>query len=287
MIAHHELPESAFASLASGVAGPGVVQYLKEAQRSKHVMLLTRSPRQRTVRARAGRLPGRLRALTRVQQAAGGGRLAAGPAAPRRLDPRRPDPPGAGNSSDFAYLACAAAAAAVRRASPSSWTSRFGTAGSCCRASDRWTSERGGLGQAALRRRAGEAAGGDFVADGPAAGPGRRLGPASAAAGPGRPAVRAVGGGPAWDVLLETADPYLDRYPLPMRLRPATGGATLAGAIRPPGRSWPISTAGRPSRSRRRVSVIVPLTPRSDTDLISATAPAAFGAIATSWPPIR
>ena len=33
------------------------------------------------------------------------------------------------------------------------------------------------------------------------------------------------------------------------------------------------------------ISVIVPLTPRSDTDLISATTPAAYGAIATSWPP--
>ena len=33
------------------------------------------------------------------------------------------------------------------------------------------------------------------------------------------------------------------------------------------------------------ISVIVPLTPRSDTDLVSATTPAAYGAIATSWPP--
>jgi hypothetical protein len=33
------------------------------------------------------------------------------------------------------------------------------------------------------------------------------------------------------------------------------------------------------------VSVIVPLTPQSETDLISATSPAAFGAVATSWPP--
>ena len=31
--------------------------------------------------------------------------------------------------------------------------------------------------------------------------------------------------------------------------------------------------------------VIVPLTPRSGTDLVSATSPAAYGAIATSWPP--
>src|SRR5690349_23273638 len=33
------------------------------------------------------------------------------------------------------------------------------------------------------------------------------------------------------------------------------------------------------------VSAIVPLTPRSDTDFVSATTQAAFGAIATSWPP--
>ena len=30
---------------------------------------------------------------------------------------------------------------------------------------------------------------------------------------------------------------------------------------------------------------MVPLTPRSYTDLVSATTPAAFGAFATSWPP--
>ena len=98
--------------------------------------------------------------------------------------------------------------------------------------------------------------------------------------------VRAVSGGLTWSVLLETADPYLDRYTLPMapRLTQAEFRAwrhwaqsaweVLAGHHR-----W----AAEPMADG--LSVIVPLTPQSDTDLVSATTPAAFGAIATSPPP--
>jgi len=100
------------------------------------------------------------------------------------------------------------------------------------------------------------------------------------------PAIRAAGGGPAWTLLLESGDPYLDRYTLPMRT------AMPAGEVA----EWRerVSSAWQIVADRHRwaaepmadvISVIVPLTPRSDTDLVSATTPAAYGAIATSWPP--
>jgi hypothetical protein len=90
----------------------------------------------------------------------------------------------------------------------------------------------------------------------------------------------------AWDVLLVTDDPYLDRYTLPMsaglsddELRRWRQLVQAAWEILVRHHRWaaePIATG---------VSVIVPLTPQSETDLISATSPAAFGAVATSWPP--
>jgi HEXXH motif-containing protein len=102
----------------------------------------------------------------------------------------------------------------------------------------------------------------------------------------GTPMVRAVAEGLTWNTLLETDDPYLDRYSLPMsrnisvneiqrwRDRFQEGWEVLVRHHR-----WaagPIADG---------ISVVVPLTPYSDTDLVSATTPAAFGAIATSWPP--
>jgi hypothetical protein len=102
----------------------------------------------------------------------------------------------------------------------------------------------------------------------------------------GTPAVRALADGLAWDVLLVTDDPYLDRYTLPMsaglsdlELRRWRQLVHAAWEVLVRHHRWaaePIATG---------VSVIVPLTPQSETDLISATSPAAFGAVATSWPP--
>ena len=102
----------------------------------------------------------------------------------------------------------------------------------------------------------------------------------------GTPVIRAAGGGLAWTLLLETGDPYLDRYTLPMRTAmPADEVADWRKRIRP---AWQIVAdrhrwAAEPMAEV--ISAIVPLTPRSDTDLVSATSPAAYGAIATSWPP--
>ena len=83
-----------------------------------------------------------------------------------------------------------------------------------------------------------------------------------------------------------TDDPYLDRYTLPMsvglatdELRPWRQRVQAAWEVLVRHHRW---AAGPIAEG---ISAIVPLTPQADTDLISATSPAAFGAVATSWPP--
>jgi HEXXH motif-containing protein len=102
----------------------------------------------------------------------------------------------------------------------------------------------------------------------------------------GSPLIRTVVKGQAWEVLLETADPYLDRYTLPMAADLTGGDITVwrkhiqcAWRLLVEQHGW---AAGPVAEG---VSVIVPTISRSDTDLDSATTPAAFGAIATSLPP--
>jgi HEXXH motif-containing protein len=102
----------------------------------------------------------------------------------------------------------------------------------------------------------------------------------------GTPAVRAVADDFTWNALLETDDPYLDRYSLPMarnlsadEIRQWRHRFQSAWEVLVRHHRWaagPIADG---------ISVVVPLTPYSDTDLVTATTPAAFGAIATSWPP--
>jgi HEXXH motif-containing protein len=100
----------------------------------------------------------------------------------------------------------------------------------------------------------------------------------------GTPLVRAVTGGQAWEVLLESADQYLDRYALPMRSE-MTGAETAcwrqliqdAWELLVRHHEW---AAGPVAEG---VSVIVPLV--SPTGLGSAASRAAFGAVATSLPP--
>ena len=100
----------------------------------------------------------------------------------------------------------------------------------------------------------------------------------------GTPLVRAVADGQTWEVLLETADRYLDRYTLPMLTVMTEAEVTnwrqriqAAWELLVRHHEW---AAGPIAEG---VAVIVPLVPRSDLD--SATSPAAFGAIATSLPP--
>ena len=97
---------------------------------------------------------------------------------------------------------------------------------------------------------------------------------------------RAMADGQTWNVLLETADRYLDRYALPMsaELRAEEAAAwrqniQSAWQLLVRSHGWASGPIGD------GVSVIVPLIPRSDNDLESATTPSAFGAIAASRPP--
>ena len=225
--------------------------------------------------------------LTRIQ-AAGSGRqcLAARPAASGRVGARLPAAASTqGSAVDFAYFSLSPPRQRPARgiafeldvpvrdgrvqlpaSVPAAWPVRQLDPGCCCDG-ERVQGRRGLRGGLAP------------------SGAGRRLRPSRSAVA-GTPMVRAVADGLAWDVLLETADLYLDRYTLPMSSDDVGQANSTAGGIAssPPGNlvrhhRWtaePIATGSQ---------VLVPLIAQSTTDLISATTPAAFGAIATSWPP--
>lgn len=286
MLTSHLLPETAFTALAEGTADPATVGLLRDAQLSKHLMLLHAI-------AEAADLPGAGPAAFRAGYALlaglqatedGGDWLLGLPYLGSwahdcliRLEQ--------GSGADFAHFACLAAAAAVRGGVPFELdvpvrggrvllpglgfitiTDEHSSVRLCCDG-DRVT------------------AGRHFAAER------RCLIPDDGSAGPvphwsGTPLIRAVADGLAWHALLETEDSYLDRYTLPM----ATGlraedvrrwrqRAQAAWEVLVRDHRW----AAEPLPDV--VSVIVPLTPHRDTDLVSATTPAAFGAIATSWPP--
>jgi HEXXH motif-containing protein len=292
----HRLPETAFAALAAGGGNSDVISLLCETQRSKHTMLLhaiaraagDADPAEPAIAAfRAG-----YELLTRVQEAdpavftwllglphlggwANDGLI--------RLDQ--------GTPPDFAYLAGAAASAAIRADVPFELTVPV---------RDGYVLLPG-LGRIAvgLETSADEepvwirlrydgsqlAAGNDVVL------PRSAVEPDYGMTQPvphwhGTPAVHAGAGGLGWDVLLVTDDPYLDRYTLPMSADLDAGQldewrqrVRCAFEVLVSQHQW---AAGPVAGG---VGVIVPLTPQSETDLITATSPAAFGAIATSWPP--
>jgi HEXXH motif-containing protein len=100
----------------------------------------------------------------------------------------------------------------------------------------------------------------------------------------GTPIVRAVADGHAWEVLLETADRCLDRYTLPMLT--VMTAAEVTNWRRLIQSAWELLVRQHEWAAgpiAQGVPVIVPLVPRSNLD--SATSPAAFGSIATSLPP--
>jgi HEXXH motif-containing protein len=290
VISTHQLPETAFSMLASGEEGRAVVSQLREAQYSKHTMLLL------AIAGAAGDAdpddPGMagFRAayelLTRVQRLDPGASrwLLALPhlgswAHDALIHLEQESVP------DFAYLACAAAAAAVRAGVPfeldvpvrDGWVLLPGLGRLDAAGQPGWIR---------LRCDGEQLTAGDRVTVARLA-----LGPdyGSGQPGPhwqGTPAVRVAADDLAWDVLLVTDDTYLDRYTLPM------SAGLSAGELR----QWRqhVQSAWEVLVRHHRwaagpiadgVSVIVPLTPQSETDLISATSPAAFGAVATSWPP--
>lgn len=278
-----------FTALAAGGGGSAVVHHLREAQLSKHLMLLTAIAEAASggdaaaIAFRAG-----YELLTRIQ-AADPGAYAWLLALPHlggwahdcliRLEQR--------SAPDLAYFACAAATTAVRAGFPFEFDvpvrdGRVLLPGlGSVRVSD-------GESQWIRLRCDGERvqAGRDFEADR------RLLVPDDGSGGTvaqwcGTPIVRAVTDGQAWEVLLETRDVYLDRYTLPMSTGlPAGEISRWRHRVQD---AWQVLVrhhrwAAEPIAGG--ISVIIPLT-SCDTDLVSATSPAAFGAIATSWPSDR
>jgi HEXXH motif-containing protein len=290
LLTSHLLPEAAFSSLAEGAGRPGTVWLLRDAELSKHLMLLHAIADAASTAGDSGGGPAAFRSgyavLAQLQATGeGGGDWLLG--LPHlggwahdgliRLEQ--------GSAADFAHFACLAAAAAVRGGVPFELqvpvrggrvllpglgfirvTDESSSVRLCCDG-DRVT------------------AGRHFEADR------RYLVPDDGSGGPvrqwsGTPLIRAVADGLAWHVLLETEDSYLDRYTLPM----ATGlpAQDVRHWRRRVQAAWEVLVrhhrwAAEPLPDL--VSVIVPLTPHRETDLVSVTTPAAFGAIATSWPP--
>ena len=287
MLTTHLLPEATFRALAEGADRPDTIRLLRDAQLSKHQMLLYA-----IADAASGADPGptAFRAgydlLARMQ--------AADPAAADWLF-SLPHLGGwahdglihleQGTAADFGHFACLAAAAAVRTGIPfeldvpvRDGRVRLPGLGSVD-ADD----------QPAWIRL--HCDGDVLTAGGHLVGDWRLLVPddGSAAAMPrwsGTPLIRVAADGLTWNVLLETGDRYLDRYTLPMstglsadELRGWRDRTQSAWAILADHHRW----AAKPVADG--ISAMVPLIPRSDTDMVSVTTPAAFGAFATSWPP--
>jgi HEXXH motif-containing protein len=286
-ITRHLLPEAAFSELGSGGGGPATMRLLGDAQRSKHLMLVHAIAQEATgpgaglTAFRAG-----YDQLARIQGAAPGaadwllGLPHLGGWAHDALIHLEQ-----GTAADFGHFACLVAAAAIRAGlafeldvpvrdgrvrlpglgsllvgDDPSWI-RLCCDGELVTAGERFA--------AYSRCLVPDDATGGAVAD-----------------WSGTPAIRAVAGGLTWTVLLETGDPYLDRYTLPMRK--ALPAGELEDWRRRVRSAWQVLAAEHrwvAEPMTEAISVIVPLTPRSDTDLVSVTTPAAYGAIATSWPP--
>lgn len=290
MITTHRLPADTFAALARGYGGPEAVRYLRDAQHSKHLMLLhllgLQTGRYPSVSPEIAAFTKALAVLAAVQGTAPAafawaiGLPHIGAWLHDCLEHEdRGAPP------EFGHLASIAAAAAVgggvpfeldvpvregRVALPGLGSFEDISRGPWVRV--RSDGERLSLGPsrevpcAAIRPDDGSAA--------PV--PGWR----------GTPLARVTEGEREWSVLLETDDPHLDRFGRLVAGALSQGQARewrsrlrSAGDLLARHHSWaagPISAG---------VSVIVPLTVRSEADLDSATTPAAFGVVAASRPP--
>lgn len=290
MTTNHQLSEEAFTALAHGDGDPGVIRQLREAQHSKHLMLVRIVARAAEEADQASRAVAAFNAgyeLLAAVQAADPDSLAWLLGLPHigawghdclaRLDQAL--------VPDLGYLAGAAASAAVRAGV----------------GFDLDLPVRDGR---VLLPGLGYFHGIDVDSWARATSDGKRLTIGTLAEAPcadicpddgsgrvvphwkGSPLIRAVAEGQAWEVLLETADPHLDRYTLPMVAELKEADITawqehIKGAWRllVEHHGW----ASGPMAGG--VPVIVPMSSRGDTDLDSATSPAAFGAIATCLPP--
>lgn len=288
MITNHRLSRDAFIALAHGGGDPVVIQHLLAAQHSKHLMLL------RAVAEGADMGDPSVPATAAFQ--AGFSLLAQVQAADPDTVTWQLGLPhvGAwahdcltsldqGSPPDFGYLASAAAAAAIRAGlafelDVPALDGRVLLPGLGCLHA---------IGQFPWIRLRGD--GINVTADDEIEVAYAALVPHDGSGEPvphwqGTPLIRAVTDGQEWDVLLETRDRHLDRYTQRMSI------ALTADEVRDWRHiiqsAWQVLVRhhGQAAESLAEgVSVIVPLTPESDLD--SATTPAAFGAIATSLPP--
>jgi HEXXH motif-containing protein len=288
LITTHSLSASAFSELAGGAGDSVVVRELREAQLSKHMMLLHvvagAAAGVDRPSAEADAFDAGYRLLSQVQ-AAQPGVVARVLGLPHIgswtheclacLD--------SGSPPHFGYLAAVAAAAAIPaglrfKIDVPVRDGRVPLPGLGClevAAEGEWAT----LSSDGMRLRAGEhidVACAALIAD-----------DGSGVTTPhwqGTPLVRAEADGRTWDVLLEIADRYLDRYAIPMLTAlPAVEVATWRRRLQS---AWELLVRHHEWAAGpvvEGVSVIVPLVPQSDLD--SATSPAAFGAIATSLPP--
>ena len=277
--------------LASGAGDSAVVRQLREAQLSKHLMLLhavaeaadgadPSSPA--TAAFRAG-----YRLLAQVQAADPGRRgLAARPAAHRKLGARLPR---SAWTRDRRPISAIWPLPPRRQrsgsASGSNWMSRSATAACCFPAWAACTyTGQGDVDAADAATASACASASTSTWRAPpscqtTARAARRAALAGNSAGPGGGRRADLGGAAG------------DRRPVPGPVHTAHAhrhdggrGHELAAADPGlPGRCWSATTAGRPGRSRSVSPSSSRSCPRSDLD--SATSPAAFGAIATSWPP--
>jgi HEXXH motif-containing protein len=288
LVTTHVLPEAAFTALARCADDPDAIQVVRDAQLSKQLMLL--------------------HSIAEAADGLGDGGPAAFRAAYELLARIQATDPGAaawllglphlggwvhdclihfdqGSAADFGHFACAVAAAAVRTGFPFELDVPVqddrillpGLGYLKAEGSSPWIT---------LRCDGHRVTDGDrFEADWRQLVPDEGQG-TSVPLWSGTPMIRAVADGLNWNTLLETDEPYLDRYSLPM-----------SGQLSPKEiqqwrhrlqHAWEVVVrhhrwAAGPIANG--ISVVIPLTPYSDTDLVSATTPAAFGAIATSWPP--
>ena len=290
MITRHQLPVEAFRALASGGGGPAVVEHLRGAQHSKHLLLLWDTAMEAGERDPASpEIASFLDALTllsKVQETDPGafawlfGLPYIGAWAHDCLQRREQGLP-----PDWGHLASAAAAAGVRAGVPFELDApvRDGTV-----AFPGLGHFDGIDGQLWVRLRSD----GEWLTVGAlTTAPCSALVPDDGAAEPvpywhGTPAARVTAEGRTWSVLLEGTDRYLDRF-----ARPMAPALTAAEAERWRTRlqgAWEVLVRHHRWAAESiavGVCVLVPLTARSDRDLESATTPAAFGAVATSWPP--
>ena len=288
MITTHSLSVSSFLELAEGGGDSVVVSELRGAQLSKHMMLLhvvaeaAAEVHPSTRATDAFRVGYRLLSQVQAADQATAARLLALPHIGSwahdclaSLDN--------GLSADFGYLAAVAASAAIQaglrfEVDVPVRDGRAPLPGLGCLevpGAPEWIK----LTSDGARLRAGEHVDIALTALIPDAGSG-----VTTAHWRGAPLVKAEADGQTWAVLLEIADRYLDRYALPMLTAlPEAEVAQWRDRIQG---AWELLVrhhqwaAGPVAEG---VSVIVPLVQQSDLD--SATSPAAFGAIATSLPP--